>query len=85
MESDRVVRCAVIRRRLASSRSATSVLPGRTAEKEQVLNSEQNTAGTRMTCTNSDCGCELQIVTPCPHGSNYACACGHSLEAVSSD
>jgi hypothetical protein len=46
------------------------------------MNQHDNVAGARMTCTNPDCGCELEIVTPCPHGNNYRCACGHPLEAV---
>ena len=41
-----------------------------------------NSPGTRLTCTNDDCPCELQINTPCPHGSIYTCACGHDLRAV---
>ena len=44
------------------------------------MDESTNTAGTTLTCTNVDCGCELQIVTPCPHGATYTCACGHSLE-----
>lgn len=39
-------------------------------------------AGTTLTCTNPDCGCELTIVRPCPHGDTYTCACGHRLESV---
>ena len=42
----------------------------------------QNTAGTTLTCTNDDCPCQLEIVTPCPHGDRYVCACGHPFEAV---
>lgn len=38
-----------------------------------------------MTCTNPDCDCVLQIIEPCPHGSAYTCACGHELQALSSD
>jgi len=47
-----------------------------------MLDAQRNVAGTRMTCTNPDCECELQIITPCPHGTAYTCACGHHLEAV---
>lgn len=50
-----------------------------------MLKEQQNVAGTRMTCTNPDCDCELQIITPCPHGTNYTCACGHALEGLSAD
>ena len=41
-----------------------------------------NVPGTRLTCTNADCECELQINTPCPHGTTYTCACGHPFEPV---
>ena len=34
---------------------------------------------TLLTCTNPDCPCEIRVVTPCPHGDQYTCACGHSL------
>jgi hypothetical protein len=44
----------------------------------------QNVPGTRLTCSNDDCSCELEIKSPCPHGSNYTCACGHAMEAVAS-
>jgi hypothetical protein len=46
------------------------------------MNHADNAAGTRLTCTNSDCGCELTIVEPCPHGDTYTCACGHPFEPV---
>jgi hypothetical protein len=52
---------------------------------EQLMDTQQNVAGTSMTCTNPDCDCELRIVTPCPHGSNYTCACGHPLTSRESD
>jgi hypothetical protein len=45
------------------------------------MDAEQNVTGTRMTCTDPDCNCELQINVPCPHGSTYTCACGHPFEA----
>ena len=38
-----------------------------------------NEAGTRLTCSNEDCGCELVIEKPCPHGDVYTCACGHEF------
>ena len=44
----------------------------------------QNRSGETLTCSNADCPCELQIVTPCPHGDQYACACGHPLTSASS-
>ena len=47
-----------------------------------MLTTQENTTGTRMTCTNPDCGCELQIVKPCPHGTDYTCACGHEMKAM---
>jgi hypothetical protein len=50
-----------------------------------MLESEQNVAGMRMTCSNPDCDCELEIVAPCPHGNGYTCACGHEFEAVQSN
>ena len=46
------------------------------------MDDSTNVTGTRLTCTNDDCPCELQITTPCPHGSTYTCACGHPLEPV---
>lgn len=46
------------------------------------MDSTQNVAGTRLTCTNDECDCELTIVKPCPHGDTYTCACGHELEPV---
>jgi hypothetical protein len=46
------------------------------------MDESKNVAGTRLTCTNADCDCELQINTPCPHGSTYTCACGHAFEPV---
>lgn len=46
------------------------------------MNDEQNRAGTHLTCTNEECGCEVEIVTPCPHGSAYTCACGHAFEPL---
>ncbi|HMJ77056.1 MAG TPA: hypothetical protein VK507_13855 [Iamia sp.] len=35
--------------------------------------------GTVLTCTNTECGCRLQVQEPCPHGDGYTCACGHAL------
>jgi hypothetical protein len=35
--------------------------------------------GTVLTCTNTECGCRLQVQVPCPHGEGYTCACGHDL------
>ncbi|MFN8017977.1 MAG: hypothetical protein U0P45_07615 [Acidimicrobiales bacterium] len=40
-------------------------------------------AGDVLTCTNPDCGCELEVVRPCPHAEvEYSCACGHSLRRM---
>lgn len=36
--------------------------------------------GTTLTCSNPDCGCELEVRRPCPHGDDYRCACGHPLQ-----
>jgi len=47
------------------------------------MDDSMNVTGTRLTCSNEDCPCELQINTPCPHGTTYTCACGHPLEPVS--
>jgi hypothetical protein len=47
------------------------------------VDESKNVTGTRLTCTNADCECELQINTPCPHGGTYTCACGHPFEPVS--
>ena len=41
-----------------------------------------NEAGTTLTCSNADCGCQLKIEQPCPHGDTYTCACGHPLESA---
>lgn len=38
--------------------------------------------GARLSCTNPDCDCELQINKPCPHGSTYTCACGHPMKPI---
>ena len=46
--------------------------------------SHHNQSGTILTCTNTDCGCKLRIEQPCPHGDEYKCACGHTLEATES-
>ena len=43
---------------------------------------DANTPGTRLTCSNPDCDCELQIVKPCPHGEAYVCACGHQMQPI---
>ena len=48
-----------------------------------MIDAQQNVAGTRLTCTNPDCDCELEILTPCPHGNSYMCGCGHELEVSS--
>jgi hypothetical protein len=48
------------------------------------MDTSENTAGTRLTCTDDGCACELEIISPCPHGNTYTCACGHPLEAVTS-
>jgi hypothetical protein len=45
----------------------------------------QSSTGTRLTCTNDDCPCVLEIVTPCPHGDTYTCGCGHQLRAIDDD
>ena len=39
------------------------------------------TTGSVLTCSNPDCGCELEVRRPCPHGDDYRCACGHPLVA----
>ncbi len=49
---------------------------------DRCMDESQNVAGTRLTCTDVDCDCELQINTPCPHGTTYTCACGHAFEPV---
>jgi hypothetical protein len=41
------------------------------------VDQQDNVAGTRLTCSNVECDCELQINRPCPHGTDYTCACGH--------
>lgn len=46
------------------------------------MDATSNVAGTRLTCSNPECGCALEILEPCPHGSTYTCACGHPLEAT---
>ena len=46
------------------------------------MDESTNVPGTRLTCTNDDCECELQINTPCPHGTTYTCACGHPFEPI---
>lgn len=48
-----------------------------------MLEADQNVAGTRMTCTDPECECELEIVAPCPHGTRYVCGCGHEMQQVS--
>ena len=47
-----------------------------------MIDEQRNIAGTRMTCSDSDCGCELEIIAPCPHGGSYTCACVHEMEAI---
>lgn len=44
----------------------------------------ENRSGETLTCTSSDCACELQILTPCPHGDRYTCACGNALTSAAS-
>lgn len=41
--------------------------------------------GTVLSCTDSDCGCRIQVQQPCPHGDGYTCACGHALTAGGGD
>ena len=57
-------------------------MTGTSSWKGTDMDDAANTAGTRLSCTNTDCPCELQITTPCPQGASYTCACGHPLEAV---
>ena len=45
------------------------------------MDESRNIAGTRLTCTNADCDCELQINPPCPHGTTYTCACASRVLA----
>lgn len=45
------------------------------------MDAADNRPGTVLTCTNAECGCQLTIDAPCPHGSTYRCACGHDLVA----
>ena len=47
------------------------------------MDASENVAGTRLTFMNPECECELQVVRPCPHGTTYTCACGHTFEPVS--
>lgn len=49
------------------------------------MDTEANTTGTQLTCTNTDCDCMLEIITPCPHGTTYTCACGHAMEQAPLD
>lgn len=35
--------------------------------------------GTKMTCANPDCDCQVTIDKPCPHGEDYRCGCGGEL------
>jgi hypothetical protein len=44
------------------------------------VDQSDNVSGARLTCTNADCECELQINIPCPHGTTYTCACGHPFQ-----
>jgi hypothetical protein len=48
------------------------------------MDASENVTGTHLTCSDADCGCELEVITPCPHGTTYTCACGHPFEPVSS-
>jgi hypothetical protein len=58
-------------------------MDGRRRRERMGMDEAKNAAGTRLTCTNDECPCELQITTPCPHGATYTCACGHPFEPVS--
>ena len=58
------------------------VLRGAEKGNLQDMDETNNTAGTRLSCTNDDCPCELEIKTPCPHGIAYSCACGHPFDMV---
>lgn len=49
------------------------------------MDQQDNVAGTRMTCSNAECDCELQINRPCPHGADYTCACGHPFVVAAAD
>ena len=57
-------------------------LPRSETGNDLTVDESKNVSGTRLTCTNADCACELQINTPCPHGTTYTCACGHPLEPI---
>jgi hypothetical protein len=39
----------------------------------------RNEPGVVLTCTDPECTCRLVIESPCPHGDNYKCACGHDF------
>ncbi|MDQ3955287.1 MAG: metallothionein [Actinomycetota bacterium] len=41
-----------------------------------------NEPGTKLTCSNDECECELLIEKPCPHGDIYTCACGEEFVPV---
>lgn len=43
------------------------------------------TAGTVLTCSNTECGCRVEVQEPCPHGDAYTCACGALLSASDGD
>lgn len=47
-----------------------------------MIDTSDNVAGTRLTCTNPDCECELAIIEPCPHGTDYTCGCGHPFRTT---
>jgi hypothetical protein len=66
------------------TRFATLGCGGDPNGEQKGMDMSENTAGTRLTCTDEDCACELEIVSPCPHGSTYTCACGHPLEPITS-
>jgi hypothetical protein len=39
------------------------------------------TAGSKLTCSHADCGCEVDVVTPCQCAGSgeYQCHCGAPL------
>jgi hypothetical protein len=41
-------------------------------------------ANTVLTCSNPECGCQIRIEVPCPHGDEYTCACGEKLVPAAS-
>jgi hypothetical protein len=59
-----------------------TIMTGTSSGNGTDMDDAMNTSGTWLSCTNTDCPCELRIKTPCPHGASYTCACGHPFEAV---